>query len=160
MPSRHDLRRRVLILTGLPLIALIAAGVQAEVRLPGLFSDHMVFQQRKPVPVWGWADPGEPVAVTFRGKTVRTTAQGGKWKVTLPAQKAGGPDVLTVQGKNRIEVQDVLIGEVWIASGQSNMEWPLNRSYEAEADIQNSANPQIRLFTVPKLKSPEPVDDV
>jgi sialate O-acetylesterase len=137
-----------------------AFAARAEVRLPGLFSDHMVLQQGMRAPVWGWADEGEKVTVTFRGKKVSTTAKNGKWMVKLAGLKAGGPDMLTVEGRNKIEVKDVLVGEVWICSGQSNMEFPLKASFEADQDIANSANPNLRLFTVPKLKTNEPVDDV
>jgi sialate O-acetylesterase len=146
-------------------LTLLASGwiglVQADVRLPGLFSDHMVLQQRKPILVWGWADPGERVTVTLdRAKRTATTDYRGRWEVRLPRRKAGGPTKLVVQGRNRIELQDVLIGEVWICSGQSNMEWPMHRAFEPESDIADSAHPQIRLFTVPKLKAVDPVDDV
>jgi sialate O-acetylesterase len=133
---------------------------RADVKLPGLFSDHMVLQHGMRTPVWGWADDGEKVTVTFRGKKISAIARNGKWMVKLASQKPGGPDTLTVEGKNKIEVRDVVVGEVWICSGQSNMEWPLSRSFEAEKDIAISANPNIRLFTAPKLKADAPVDDV
>src|SRR5205809_2244344 len=133
---------------------------RADVKLAGLFSDNMVLQRRMRAPVWGWADEGEKVTVTFRGASVSATAKGGKWIVKLPGQNAGGPDSLIVEGKNKIELKNVLVGEVWICSGQSNMEFPLSRSFESENDIARSANPQIHLFTVPKLKANEPVDNV
>src|SRR2546426_4275355 len=140
--------------------AVLMVVARADVKLPGLFSDHMVLQQGMRVPIWGWADDGEKVTVTFRGKKVSATARNGKWMVKLPGQKAGGPDTLTVEGKNKIDVRDVVVGEVWICSGQSNMEWPLSGSFEAEKDIAISANPNIHLFTAPKLKADAPVDDV
>src|SRR5437867_7192921 len=140
--------------------AALVIVARADVKLPGLFSDHMVLQQGMPLPIWGWADDGEKITVTFRGKTVSATARKGKWMVKLPSQKAGGPDTLTVEGKNSIDLRNVVVGEVWICSGQSNMEWPLSRSFESEKDIATSANPNIHLFTVPKLKANEPVDDV
>jgi len=143
-------------------LILVFAGLisRADVRLPGLFSDHMVLQQGIPVPVWGWADGGETVTVTFRGRSVTATPQNGKWIVRLPKQKAGGPSELVVEGRNRIELRDVLVGEVWVCSGQSNMEWPLSSAFEPQAAIDASANPNLRLFTVPKLKAEAPVDDV
>ncbi len=149
----------------LPLIvsataALLAFTSQADVRLPALFTDHMVLQQGIAVPVWGWADEGEQVTVTFRGKAVRTTAKAGKWMLKLPRQKAGGPETLLVQGNNRIELKDVLVGEVWVCSGQSNMEWPLKASYQSQGDIAASSNPNLRLFFVPKVKANEPLTDV
>lgn len=135
--------------------------VQAEVRLPNLFTDHMVLQRGQPVKVWGWARPGEKVTVNFRRQrvTAKTDAD-GRWLAKLRSEKAGGPDVLTVAGENSITINDVLVGEVWVASGQSNMEWPLKASFEATPDITNAANPQIRLFTVPKLKLDEPTNNV
>ncbi len=139
---------------------LTSLALRAEVRLPGLFSDHMVLQQDLPVPVWGWADAGETVTVTLRGRSVTATPQNGRWLARLPAQKAGGPFELVVQGRNRIELRDVLVGEVWICSGQSNMEWPLSASFESQTAIAAAANPNLRLFTVPKLKAEAPVDDV
>lgn len=140
----------------------------AEVRLPALFTDHMVLQQGQSVPVWGWADEGEAVTVEFRGQKISTTAKHAKWMVKLAPLKADSPGdssaadlhTLRVSGKNTITLSDVLVGEVWIASGQSNMEWPLNRSFESQNDIANAANPNLRLFTVPKLKADKPVDDV
>jgi sialate O-acetylesterase len=138
----------------------LASGARADVKLPALFSDNMVLQQGMRVPVWGWADEGERVTVTFRGRKVSATATKGKWRVTLPSLKAGGPDTFTVEGRNRIELRNVLVGEVWVCSGQSNMEWSLGRSFEPEKDIASSANPGLRLFTVPKRKADEPADDV
>src|SRR5258708_3506580 len=120
----------------------------------------MVLQQGIRAPVWGWADDGETVTVTFRGHKATATAKGGKWSLKLGRLKAGGPDTLVIAGKNTIEIKNVLVGEVWVASGQSNMEFPLSRSFESKADIDGSANPQIHLFHVPKLKANQPVDDV
>jgi sialate O-acetylesterase len=139
--------------------AALAVALRAEVKLPALFSEGAVLQQGKPVPVWGWADEGEKVTVEFRGHKVSATAKGGKWMVKLPRLKAGGPDILRVAGKNTIELKDVLVGEVWVASGQSNMEWPIRLTFEPEKAIASAANPSIRLFTVPKLKADKPVED-
>jgi sialate O-acetylesterase len=142
------------------LLLLISASLHADVKLPALFSDNMVLQQGMAVPVWGWADEGETVTVRFRNQTARTTAKDGKWMVKLRRQKAGGPDTLTVSGRNSVELKNVLVGEVWVCSGQSNMEWPMNRSFQPQQDIQSSAHPQLRLFTVPKLKANDPAADV
>src|ERR1043166_3169537 len=125
-------------------ILAVALKAQADVRVPALFSDNMVLQQEMRAPVWGWADDGEQVTVTFRGKTAKAKAKDGKWMVKLNRLKAGGPDTLTVEGKNKIEIKNVLVGEVWVASGQSNMEWPLSRSFESTNDIKSSANPNLR----------------
>src|SRR5262249_19892894 len=132
----------------------------AEVTLHGLFSDNMVLQRNARVPIWGWAHEGEEVTVQFRSETVKTTAKGGQWMVHLRRLKAGGPDELKVSGKNAITLKNVLVGEVWIASGQSNMEWPLRMSHEADQAIAASANGQLRLYTVPKLKANAPTNNV
>jgi sialate O-acetylesterase len=134
--------------------------VWGDVRLNGLFTDNMVLQRGRPIPVWGWADSGEKVTVEFRGSKRSVVAKEGKWMVRLPVQRAGGPDVLIVRGKNSLQLNNVMVGEVWIASGQSNMEWPLQRTVNATNAIEQARNPKIRLYTVPKLKSEAPVDDV
>src|SRR5215471_17057338 len=129
------------------LAATLAA--RANVRLPAVFSDNMVLQQDARVPVWGWADDGEEVTVRFRDQLTKTKAKNGKWVVRLHGLKAGGPDVLMVQGRNHLDLTNVLVGEEWVCSGQSNMEWPLNKSFESEADIAACANSQLRLLLVP-----------
>ncbi|MDB6022497.1 MAG: Sialic acid-specific 9-O-acetylesterase [Pedosphaera sp.] len=134
--------------------------VRADVRLPSLFSDNMVLQQGMKVAVWGWADDGEEITVTFRGQKLKTTAKDGKWMVQLNKLKAGGPDTLTVAGKNAVTLKNILVGEVWVCSGQSNMEFALKNSFESKADIDASANPNIRLFHVQKLKADQPTNDV
>ena len=134
--------------------------VRAEVRLHGLFSDHMVLQRGVSVPVWGWADEGEQVTVQFRKHTAKTVARGGRWMVRLGRLPAGGPDDLRVSGGNTITLRQVLVGEVWIASGQSNMEWPLRSSLNAETEVAASAHPMLRLYTVPKLKADAPRDNI
>ncbi len=143
---------------GLGLFLFSAAlGARAEVRLPALFSDNMVLQQGQPVPVWGWADDGEVVTVKFRGQKATVTAVNLKWRVTLRPLTAGGPDVFTVSTKTQtIRLTNVLVGEVWVCSGQSNMEFPLRGSFQAEADIAAATNPQIRLFDVPKNRLDSP----
>lgn len=142
------------------ILILAAFSARADVRLHNLFTDHMVLQRGIAVPVWGWADDGEKVTVEFRGKRVSTAAKNGKWMVKLGKLKAGGPDELKVTGKNSITLKDVLVGEVWLASGQSNMEWPMSRSFRSQGDIAAAGNPMLRLYTVPKLKANEPVDNV
>jgi len=133
---------------------------RADVRLPALFADNMVLQQEMRVPVWGWANEGEEVTVRFRGKTVRTKSKHGKWLVHLTGLKAGGPDSLAIEGKNKLELKNVLVGEVWVCSGQSNMEFPLDKSYESAPDIAACANSNVRLFLVAKVKSDVPLEDV
>ncbi|MBU0617653.1 MAG: 9-O-acetylesterase, partial [Planctomycetes bacterium] len=101
----------------------LALPAVSDVKLPHVIADHMVLQRDKPVPIWGWADPGEAVSVTLGDHTLKTVAdEAGQWLVKLPAQNAGGPHQLVVVGKNTIQVNDVFVGEVWLCSGQSNME--------------------------------------
>jgi sialate O-acetylesterase len=142
------------------LVVTSAQTTPADVKLPALFSDNMVLQQNARLPIWGWADEGEQVTVSFRNSKATTVAEAGKWQVTLGSFKAGGPDQLAVSGKNTITLTNVMVGEVWVCSGQSNMEWPLSSSFEAQADIAASASSMLRLFTVPRLKSDEPQTDV
>ena len=135
--------------------------VRADVKLHGLFTDNMVLQRGAPVKIWGWADAGEEVTVDLAGYVAKIKCSGsGKWMMNLPAQKAGGPLTITVKGRNTLTLTNVLVGEVWIASGQSNMEWPLRAAFEPETEIAASANPMLRLFTVPKTKADQPMDNV
>jgi sialate O-acetylesterase len=138
----------------------VAGSAAADVRLSHLFSDNMVLQRGKPVPIWGWAQDGETVTVRFRDQTVTVQPKDGRWMARLQPLCAGGPDTLTVRGHNTITLTNVLVGEVWICSGQSNMEFPLRASYQARRDIEQASNPMIRLFTVPKKKADAPADDV
>lgn len=160
LPRLSGTRSKQRLIVGLAALALCHPALRAEVKLAGIFGDNMVLQQGIAVPVWGWADEGEVVTVRFRDQKVNTTARAGKWQVKLRRQQAGGPDVLTVSGRNEIQLQNVLVGEVWVCSGQSNMEWPVNRSFESTNVIAQSGNPAIRLFTVPKLKANAPTNNV
>jgi sialate O-acetylesterase len=152
------LRTQILILTfGL----LISFASKAEVMLPKIFSPNMVLQQGIEIPVWGWADSGERIRVTFNNETVRTRAdEEGNWMVKLPVQEYGGPYTLTINGKNTVEYTNVMVGEVWIASGQSNMEMRVDQSNNAEEEMAAASYPSIRLFTVPKAVAQFPQDDI
>lgn len=145
-------------------LALACGGqsaAQADITLPHILSDGMVLQQRTPVRIFGKADPGESVTVTFQSQTARSTAgSDGKWAVLLRPLKPGGPYSLTLRGKNAIELKNVLVGEVWLCGGQSNMEWPLSKAYDAPRHLAASANPEIRLFLVAKARSDRPQEDV
>ncbi len=133
----------------------------AELRLPAIFSDNAVLQQGREVPVWGWCDPGDTVHVEFRGKSFATTSSNGRWIIKLPRQRPGEPETLTVRGQNAsLTLTNILVGEVWVCSGQSNMEWPMSRSEDPQPAIEAASNKQIRLFTVAKSMAPEPADDV
>jgi len=126
---------------------------RGEVRLPHMLSDHAVLQRQMPVHIWGWAETGEKVTVSFHGQTQTSVADDlGRWSVFLRPEQAGGPYVLTVQGSNTIRLEDILVGDVWFASGQSNMEFPLN-GFPGNAVLKNgpqeiaaATQPQIRLL--------------
>jgi sialate O-acetylesterase len=152
---------RVWVWVGVTCWFFAAPGVRADVRLARIFGDNMVLQQRRPVPVWGTADAGERVRVEFRGQKATTTAdEDGNWRVVLKPMPAGGPFQMTVTGKNTIVLNNILVGEVWVASGQSNMEWPVALSNNAEQEIVSANYPQIRLFVVPKAVSGYPRKDL
>ena len=147
-------------------LLLAAPAVQAEVMLNSLFSDHMVLQQQANVPVWGRARPGETVTVSFKKQIVKTTADAvGKWLVKLAKEPAGGPYSLRVAGDNTLLISDVQVGEVWLCSGQSNMERQLGPrppqlplvAWEQERDAANY--PLIRQYTVPQKYAPEKLED-
>ena len=111
------------------LFAFFASTISAEPKLPHLFSDHMVFQRDAAIRVWGWAEPGEAISIEFAGQAKQTTADAdSRWHVDLAALPAGGPFVLQVRGKKTFEFKDVMVGEVWVASGQSNMAYSFGRS--------------------------------
>ncbi len=140
---------------------LFPSFASADVRLPNVLGSHMVVQRDVPLPVWGWAEPGEEVTVTSGSAKASTKADAdGNWKVQLPAQKIGNPISITVAGKNKIELTDVLVGEVWVCSGQSNMEWNVQISDNPQEEIANANHPQIRLFHVPKKPAGSPQSNV
>lgn len=133
-------------------VAMPAAARETTGLLHPLFRDHAVLQRDRPIAVWGHAGPGQPVSVTFAGQAVSTRADAaGGWQATLPPVAAGGPHTLEViAGTRRERVRDVLVGDVWLCSGQSNMELPVWRSLNAASEIAAATLPRIRLFTVPQ----------
>ena len=146
----------------LPLILLsVSIVAQAEVRLPAIISDNLVLQQQTKVRIWGKANPGERVTVTFQQKSATAVAdKQGHWETWLGPFKAGGPFELTVKGDNLLTVKNVLVGEVWLCSGQSNMEWPLINTIGGAETVAQAKYPEIRLFTVEKNTSAAPLTDV
>jgi sialate O-acetylesterase len=132
-------------------LSILPAATQAAIRLPRLISDGMVLQRGAPVRVWGWADKGEAVTVSFQGKTYRASAgPDGRWELPLPALKAGGPYEMTLKASNQLVLRDILVGDVWVCSGQSNMELPMNRVKDKYPEVIAAAtNPQIRQFDGP-----------
>ncbi|OGV67562.1 MAG: hypothetical protein A3K19_13445 [Lentisphaerae bacterium RIFOXYB12_FULL_65_16] len=138
--------------------------LRAEVKLPAVFTDHMVLQRETNAPVWGWANPGEKVSVTGAwgadATASATAAANSTWRVELKTPAAGGPFTVTVQGEqNTIELKDVLIGEVWLCSGQSNMAMTVGSSNNAQEEIAAAKHPQIRLFAVHNVTAQEPQTD-
>src|ERR1039458_9714219 len=132
----------------------------ATVTLPAIFGDHMVLQQGGPA-VWGKAQAGSTLTVSLAGKTVTATAgTDGKWKAAFAALKAGGPYDLTVSGDGAVTFTDVLVGDVWLGSGQSNMEFSLKASQDADKQVPLANQPKIRLFTVPRMSATVPQDDL
>ncbi|HEY0945058.1 MAG TPA: sialate O-acetylesterase [Opitutaceae bacterium] len=138
------------------------SALRADVALAPLFQDHAVLQQGKPVPVWGRADAGEKVTVTFAGQTAHATADAdGRWILyldTLPANAT--PAELVATGRNTVIVRDVLVGEVWLCSGQSNMEWPVSRAQNAKEEIATASFPLIRHFKVKRTVADAPQENV
>jgi sialate O-acetylesterase len=133
----------------------------ADVRLPALFSDHAVLQRAARVPVWGSATPGESIAIQLGAARTSTVADGdGRWRVTLDLRQApeGAVD-LTVTGNNAFIAHDIVVAEVWLASGQSNMEWRLRDTTGASAEIAQATNPALRFFTVSKRAEPSPQEE-
>jgi len=149
---------------GYLLIAVIWAfciSASADVTLPKIFSDNMVLQRNTLIPVWGWAKPYEKLVVQFNKQTKKIKAdKSGKWIVKLDSEKAGGPYELVVKGKNTVQVKNVLVGEVWICSGQSNMAFTVTEVMNAEKEINEANYPFIRQFAVAKDISSLPKDDL
>ena len=139
-------------------ISATCSAALADVSLNNMFGDHMVLQQGIKNKVWGKADPGEQVTVSFAGQTHATTAgQDGAWQVFLDSiQEYGGPHTLTVKGKNTITFNDVLIGEVWVCAGQSNMQWSVNQANDPDIEKAAARYPNIRLISVPQVGTQEP----
>ncbi len=154
--------RTLLALTLVMLVILLAAWVSADVRLPHVFGDHMVLQRQLPVPVWGWAAPGEQVSVQLDGEqaVVTTADAAGKWQVKLPAHEAGPARTLTVTGANQIVFTDVVFGEVWLCSGQSNMEWSVGGVVNAAQELAAADRPNIRQIKIPHVTAGFPQEDV
>lgn len=155
------LRFRQLAVAAIGLSALFAVGrLQAEVQVPALFTDHMVLQRDMPIVVWGTAAKGEEVSVSIDKLEGKATADAdGHWKVKMGELPAGGPHRLVIRGKNEIAVEDVLVGEVWVCSGQSNMQWPLSRANDHELEAMTAKLPQLRLITVPNVAAQSPKDN-
>ena len=141
---------------------LLSTAAQAQLRLAKIFTDHAVLQRQKPIAVWGWATAKDKVTVTLAGQSQQTIADAnGKWMLKLPAMEAGGPHKMTVTAKDtKVVLEDLLIGEVWLCSGQSNMEWSVNASDNAPTEKRAATLPQIRHFKVQNDLALKPLDDL
>ena len=150
MPNCSYYRRPTRILSyGLFLTICSLFSAQGQVALAHIFSDHMVLQREQPIKIWGWATAGEAIEVSMASQSATTTANSqGNWEVILKALPAGGPHEVSIKGKNTIELKDVLVGDLWLASGQSNMEWRISSTPFTETDSTLLHENQIRLFTV------------
>ena len=163
MPSNFRILRSLpaLLLAGLVSNLSLASDAQSpKPFVHPLFADHMVLQRGKVDPIWGWTDAGQTVTVAIHGKTYHAVADSsGRWEAKVGPFKAGGPYTLTISSPNSTVVfSDILIGDVWICSGQSNMEFGMGNLKNAQEEIQNANYPQIRLFGVPKFVNDEPQD--
>jgi sialate O-acetylesterase len=149
------MKTQILHLQTILLALFIAIPLHGQVRLPRLISNGMVLQRDTELKIWGWASPGENLTVTFAGTELTASADdGGEWMVMLPPMKAGGPHTMTIEASNRLTVSDIMIGDVWLCSGQSNMELPVRRVRPLyEAEIAAAENKFIRSFIVPKVFS-------
>ena len=137
-------------------VLMLQTSLEAQkLKLPLLFSDHMVYQRDKPFLIWGWDEPGQPVTVELSNYRQTSTADDtGRWEIELPVQSTGGPYSFTIKGSTTETITDIYFGDVWIAGGQSNMEWKLNMGIiGAEEEIYNSDYPGIRFFEIPKTHS-------
>ena len=143
------------------MLMLLAGSLTAQVKLSPIFSNNMVLQQGIEIPVWGWASAGEKVTVTLeKGKATAKANKEGKWTLKLPAMNYGGPFTMTIKGKNMLTIENIMIGEVWVCSGQSNMEFYLINSKNGDAEVAAAEYPQIRLFSVKKRISQKPQDQL
>ena len=144
-------------LNALALAVLVSGSLHADVKPNPLFTDGAVLQRGQPVPVWGTARDGEKVTVEFNNQKVTTTAADGMWSLNLKPLKEGGPFTMTITGDNAVTVNNLLVGEVWVCSGQSNMEWAFSKAHNAKDEGPKAAFPKIRMFTVKKKISIKPL---
>ena len=144
------------------LLLFISSTAVGEVRLPHVLASRMVLQRDAPVRIWGWAEAGEKITVTLGDAAQQVNANSeGSWQVELPAQAADGEKrIIRVVGSNTVELTDLLVGDVWIGSGQSNMAWQLKSTHGADSAIAAADHPEVRLFHIPKVKAAAPTDDV
>ena len=156
-PPQYKKMKKLFLFLSVPAILLLTNHAIAAIRLPSVIASNMVLQQQSKVNLWGWADPGEKIFITtsWDNKTDSvTTTRDANWKIKIATPKAGGPYTITLKGGSTIVLDNIMIGEVWVCSGQSNMEWSSNQNLKQIVDeLPNSNNSNIRLFHVPKTTS-------
>lgn len=155
-------RKPLCLLFTLLVFTICCAGVRADLKLPSVFADHMVLQREASVPIWGWADAGSDVTVEFHGQSATVQAgPDGKWMARLEPMAAGGPYELSIKAGGKTQTfSDVLVGDVWLCSGQSNMDMRIRKVMNAEAEIAAADHPNLRLFRVERAMSADPQPDV
>lgn len=142
---------------GLILLSCFVTSAIADVTLPCVFSDHMVLQRDEPVAIWGWADEDEEITVSVAGESASTaTNADGRWMLKIGPLTTGGPHTMTVQGTNTVTLEDVLVGEVWLCSGQSNMAMTVSRANDFEQEKEAANWPKIRMLTVARQAAEKP----
>lgn len=152
---------RAVLFSIISVLVLGATALYAEVTMPSVWSSGLVIQRDMPVTVWGWAKPGESVTVTLAGNSSSVKAdEEGAWQATLPSMDAGGPYAITIKGENTVKIDDILVGEVWLCSGQSNMQWNITSTQNAAVEVAAADYPEIRLFHIPRVTAGTPQNDV
>lgn len=154
------------IFVGLVLVVVTAAAVFADVKLPAIIGNNMVLQQGRKVPIWGWAEPNEQITVSVSWQNmplVLIADKNGRWIFKIDSPAPGGPYEMTISGKNTITIKNILVGEVWVCSGQSNMEFSVGSmqrgntgGFDVKQEIAEANYPEIRLFTVQKRVADTP----
>lgn len=160
MKTNH---KRIFLATAVAIWTLLVPpqAARADIKLPALIADDMVLQRDVEIPIWGAADPGEKVTVTLGDKTAVATAdERGEWKVKLGPLAAGGPFEMKIEGKKTVVLHNVAVGDVWVCSGQSNMQFPLGKASNAATEIPVADHPLIRLFAVPQKSAGQPVKEI
>jgi sialate O-acetylesterase len=153
--------RLIRLLIGVLIVVFHSDLIWSNIRLPHLIGNNMVLQRNAPITIWGWSDAREKITVQFEANTLTTRAdKNGSWKMVFPSMQAGGPYSMNIHGNNTIRLENILIGEVWICSGQSNMEWTVAQSNNSLEEIEKANYPEIRLFDVPNKVELKPVGDV
>jgi sialate O-acetylesterase len=152
----------IILFVSLVLLAASTDVIFANVKLPAVISDNMVLQRGKKIPIWGWADAGEQIMVSVSWHSMAwsvVTNGNGNWSFEMSPPKTTGPHEMTLSGKNTITIKNILVGEVWVCSGQSNMHWSVNRSTNAEQEVAQADYPNIRLFSVERKVADKPQTD-